>query len=154
MTDDYKSNLLFWPAIVGLIILIIVIIAFPVNGHAAGKTVTFNHGLMGQALAPMGGLARDARAKGNRVQVDGNPNGKDVVVAHSLSCLGALSSNAKKLILVDCPFWFAGANTQRRPCVHYMAGGGPRIAGCKNIHISGGHVAAPFTARRQILGQM
>ena len=118
-----------------------------------GKTAAINHGLGGQALANLGRLARAARAKGYTVEVDGNPNGKTLVVAHSISCLGAVGANAGKLILIDCPFWWSGTSRTAN-CVHYMAGGGPRVGNCRNIPIAGSHVAAPFTAERAIVSRM
>lgn len=118
-----------------------------------GKSAAINHGLGGQALANLGRLARAAQAKGYTVEVDGNPNGKTLVVAHSISCLGAAGANAGKLILIDCPFWWSGSSRTSN-CVHFMAGNGPRVGNCRNIPIPGSHVAAPFTAERAIIARM
>jgi len=121
--------------------------------RAAGKRAVVNHGLFGQLLSPMARLGRKLERKGYHVEIDGNPNGADVAIAHSLSCFGALSSNARKIILIDCPSWAQAAlpKPRTRSCVNFYTGGHPRIDGCINRMIRATHIGAPRVAERQIL---
>ncbi len=121
---------------------------------AHAKSAAINHGLGGQMLANLGPFAVAARAKGYTTEIDGNPNGKTLVVAHSISCLGAVASNAKKIVLVSCPFWFVGRTSHAGSCVHYRNPGAPFIGNCRNISISSSHIGAPSAAKRAIIAQM
>lgn len=118
-----------------------------------GKRAVVNHGLFGQLLSPMAGLGRKLERKGYLVEIDGNPNGADLAVVHSMSCFGALRSNARKIILIDCPIWAQGALQKPRTpyCVNFYTPGHPRINGCINVLIRTTHLGAPRAAEKQIL---
>lgn len=121
--------------------------------RAAGKRVVVNHGLFGQLLSPMARIGRMLERKGYHVELDGNPNGADVAIVHSLSCFGALSSNARKIILIDCPIWAQTTlpRPRTRSCVNFYTPGHPRIDGCINRMIRATHIGAPRVAEQQIL---
>lgn len=115
------------------------------------KTAAVNHGLGGQFLAPLGALAKKVAAKGYRVSIDGNPNGKTVVIAHSISCLALAQSNAQKKVFIDCPIWWRFPPKQAGRCVNFYTVGHPQIYGCINVPIRATHLSAPYVAERQIL---
>ena len=117
------------------------------------KRAVVNHGLFGQLLSPMSALGQKLERKGYHVEIDGNPNGADLAIAHSMSCFGALQSNARKIILIDCPIWAQGVLQKPRApyCVNFYTPGHPRIDGCTNVLIRATHIGAPRAAEKQIL---
>ncbi|KAB2881729.1 MAG: hypothetical protein F9K38_09430 [Pseudorhodoplanes sp.] len=117
------------------------------------KRAVVNHGLLGQLLSPMVGLGQKLKRKGYHVEFDGNPNGAELAVAHSMACFGVLQSNARKIILIDCPIWAQGALQKPRTpyCVNFYTPGHPRIDGCINVLIRTTHIGAPRAAEKQIL---
>ncbi len=138
--------------LVRILLLAGAVYALPTLAYA--KSAAINHGLGGQFLANLGPFAVAARARGYVTEVDGNPNGKTLVVAHSISCVGAVASNAKKIVLVSCPFWFVGQTSHAGSCVHYRNPGAPFIGNCRNVPLRSSHVGAPAAAKRLIIGQM
>lgn len=117
------------------------------------KRAVVNHGLFGQLLSPMVGLGQKLKRKGYHVEFDGNPNGANLAIVHSMSCFGALQSNARKIILIDCPIWAQAALPKPRTpyCVNFYTPGHPRINGCINVLIRTTHLGALRAAEKQIL---